>query len=89
MKRMTEGRMALWGGVNGFVTMERGTQQQVRTAVREAMQILGTDRFILSPVDNVTGDSDQVWRNVAALVETWKELRGVSWRRCQRGNYVQ
>jgi len=53
------------------------------------MQILGTDRFILSPVDNVTGDSDQVWRNVAALVETWKELRGVSWRRCQRRNYVQ
>jgi hypothetical protein len=67
--------MALWGGVNGFVTMERGTQQQVRAAVREAMQALGPNRFILSPVDNVTGDSDQVWRNVEVLVETWKELR--------------
>jgi hypothetical protein len=61
--------------VNGFVTMERGTQQQVRAAVREAMQALGPNRFILSPVDNVTGDSDQVWRNVEVLVETWKELR--------------
>ena len=76
MKRVTEGRMALWGGMNGFLTMERGTQQQVRAAVREAMQALGPDRFILSPVDNVTGDSDQVWRNVEVLVETWKELRG-------------
>ena len=27
-------------------------------------------------VDNVTADSDQVWRNVEALIETWKELRG-------------
>ena len=75
MRRETEGRMTLWGGVNGFVTMERGTQQQVRAEVREAMQRLGPDRFILSPVDNVTVDSEQVWRNVEALTETWKELR--------------
>jgi hypothetical protein len=75
MRRVSKGRMALWGGVNGFITMERGTRQQVRAAVREAMQTLGPDRFILSPVDNVTGDSDQVWGNVEALIETWREPR--------------
>jgi len=75
MKHATQGRMALWGGVNGFITMEQGTQQQVRAAVREAMEALGPDRFILSPVDNVTGDSGQTWHNVQALIETWKELR--------------
>jgi hypothetical protein len=75
LRRVTKGRMALWGGVNGFITMERGSQEQVRAEVREALRVLGPDRFILSPVDNVAGDSDQVRRNVDALIETWKQLR--------------
>ncbi len=77
MRRATQGRMTLWGGVNGFITMERGTQQAVRDEVREAMRKLGPDRFILSPVDNVTGDSEQMWENVTALIKAWEELRQV------------
>ena len=46
-----------------------------RERMQEAMEALGPDRFILSPVDNVTGDSGQTWHNVQALIETWKELR--------------
>ena len=67
--------MGLWGGVNGFVTVERGTSQQVRDAVEEALAALGPGGFILSPVDNVCDPSDAVWDNVRTLIETWKELR--------------
>lgn len=75
MRRITRGRMALWGGVNGFVTVERGTPEDVRAAVETAVRTLGPDGFILSPVDNVVDTSEDTWRNVQALVDTWKALR--------------
>jgi hypothetical protein len=75
MRRITAGRMCLWGGVNGFITVERGNEDEVRAAVAEAMEALGPERFILSPVDNVTGDSEQVWRNVEALTGEWRRGR--------------
>ncbi len=67
--------VCLWGGINGFVTVERGTEQNVRTAVRMALETLGPDGFILSPVDNIRDTSDAVWQNVLALIKAWKELR--------------
>lgn len=36
---------------------------------------MGPDRFVLSPVDNVREDRPEVWRNVEAFVEAWKERR--------------
>lgn len=73
-KAKVTGRMCLWGGVNGFVTMERGTPDQVRTAVRHALETLAPDGgFILSPVDNVTENTPTVWKNVHTLIETWRE----------------
>jgi hypothetical protein len=56
LKRMAEqvhGKMCTWGGVNGFLTVERGTQADIDAAVREAIASLGPEGFILSPVDNV------------------------------------
>ncbi|MFQ6099326.1 MAG: uroporphyrinogen decarboxylase family protein, partial [Armatimonadota bacterium] len=73
MRRRTEGRTCIWGGVNGFVTVETGSREDVRQAVREAMAELGPSGFILSPVDNVTEDSPRAWRNVEALIEAWRE----------------
>jgi len=67
--------VCLWGGMNGFVTVERGTPQQVRAAVRTAVETLGPAGFILSPVDNVTATSDAVWQNVLALIDEWKQVR--------------
>lgn len=75
-KRKLGGKICLWGGVNGFVTVERGTSDEVREATREAVRVLAAGGgFILSPVDNVTEDSDRVWTNVDALIETWRECR--------------
>lgn len=75
LKAKAAGGPALWGGVNGFVTVERGTPEEVRSAVGKAMEALGPDGFILSPVDNVCGQSEAVWRNVEALADAWKALR--------------
>ena len=76
MKRRTAGRMALWGGVNGFLTVELGDEEEVRQAVREAMDVLAPDGgFVLSPVDNVTADTPTAWRNVDVLIDEWQRLR--------------
>lgn len=75
MKARAKARLCLWGGVNGFLTVERGTPEGVRRAVEGALTALGPDGFILSPVDNIRDASDEAWRNVLALIDAWKALR--------------
>jgi len=66
---------ALWGGVSGAITVERGTEEETEAAVRRALEVLGSDGgFILSPVDNVREDTENAWRNTHRLIETWKKL---------------
>ncbi|NQU12110.1 hypothetical protein HQ590_15045 [bacterium] len=79
LKRMGDqlrGNLCTWGGVNAFVTVERGTPQQVDAAVRDAIAALGPRGFILSPVDNIRDASDQTWENVLALIRSWQTYRG-------------
>ncbi|MFB3880897.1 MAG: uroporphyrinogen decarboxylase family protein [Armatimonadota bacterium] len=71
------GRVALWGGVSGPLIVERGSEQDVRGAVEQAMGHLApTGRFVLSPVDNVTDGSEHTWRNVEAFVDSWRRIAG-------------
>jgi hypothetical protein len=72
MRRRTAGRMCLWGGVNGFLTVELGTPEAVRREAQEAVRQLGPAGFILSPVDNVTADTPKAWENVEALIGGWR-----------------
>lgn len=69
------GRVATWGGVNGFVTVERGSRGQIDAAVRAALEALGPDGFVLSPVDNVRDPSDEVWQRVEWLIDAWRRYR--------------
>jgi len=79
LKARAGGRIALWGGVNGFLTVERGEESEVRRAVEEAMGCLAPGGgFVLSPVDNVTTDTPETWRNVAALIDEWQAICGRS-----------
>ncbi len=64
-------RVCLWGGVSGAITVETGTEAEVRAAVRHAVSTLGPKGFILSPVDNITVDSPKTWRNVEVFIEEW------------------
>jgi uroporphyrinogen-III decarboxylase len=66
-------RISLWGGVSGAVTVERGTEKEVREAAREAIDALGPNGFILSPVDNITLDEPQTWRNIAIFIDEWRK----------------
>lgn len=68
--------VCLWGGVNGHLTVERGTQDQVRVEVRQAIQALAPGGgFILSPVDNVREYTPAVQDNIAALIDEWNYLK--------------
>ena len=72
LKQKLDGKMCIWGGVSGAMTVERGTPHEVRAAVREAVESLGPTGFILSPVDNITVDEPQTWSNIEVFVDEWK-----------------
>ncbi len=76
-KKILGGRVCLWGGVNGHLTVERGSTEEVRQEVRRVMHLLAPDGgFILSPVDNVRELTSQARENVLALVDEWQKLTG-------------
>ncbi len=70
------GKVCLWGGVNGAITVEEGTADDVRGAVFAALDTMrGVNGFILSPVDNITEITPNAWRNVEVLVQAWQQGR--------------
>jgi uroporphyrinogen decarboxylase len=76
-KEKLAGRVALWGGVNGHLTVEHGTSQEVRAEVRRALEVLSPGGgFILSPVDNVRENTPRARENVQVLIDEWQRLAG-------------
>lgn len=75
-KETLGGRVCLWGGVNGHLTVEQGAPEGVEREVTAALNILGPDGLILSPVDNVREDTPPALHNVDILIEAWKEHTG-------------
>ena len=71
-----KGKVCLWGGVNGHLTVEHGEAEEVAQEVRTALKELGPDGFILSPVDNVREDTPLALENVETLIHTWQEETG-------------
>jgi hypothetical protein len=77
IKQKADGRIALWGGVNGYRTVEQGSGEEVRTEVRQAIELLSPGGgFVLSLVENVRDTSEHAWRNVRVLVDEWTKLTG-------------
>jgi hypothetical protein len=69
-------KVGLWGGVNGHLTVERGTAQEVADEVAEALRLLAPGGgFVLSPVDNVREYDSRGEANVQAMLNTWRRLR--------------
>jgi uroporphyrinogen decarboxylase len=69
------GKVCMWGGVNGHMTVEQGVPNDVRTEVRQAIEILAPGGgFILSPVDNVREYNPKAQDNVNALIDEWQLL---------------
>ena len=76
LKKKADGKMCLWGGVNGPLTVEKGTKEEIEEAVERSMSILGPRGFILSPVDNLTGAVESVLGNVKIMIGAWKSCLG-------------
>ena len=73
LARQAAGKLSLWGGVNGHLTVEKGTPADVQNEVDQAMSIFrGRGGFILSPVDNVREYTPEIEANVHSLIEAWK-----------------
>jgi uroporphyrinogen-III decarboxylase len=75
MKDKLGQRVCLWGGVSGAVTVEQGTEADVRAAVRTAIETLGPTGLVLSPVDNLTVDAPHTWHNLNVFIDEWRTLR--------------
>ncbi len=73
-KEKLAGQVCLWGGVNAGHTIERGTREDVREAVRAAIAAGAPGGgFVLSTADSVW--DPKPLDNVLALIEAWKEVR--------------
>ncbi|MDI7274336.1 MAG: uroporphyrinogen decarboxylase family protein [Anaerolineae bacterium] len=71
-KRRLGPHMCLWGGINGALTLGRGTPEEVRQATAQAIRTLGPGGgFVLCPVDQIVAETP--WRNVQAMVDCWRE----------------
>jgi len=68
-------RIALAGGVSAAVTLDHGSVEEIRQAVRTAVSKLGPTGFILAPVDSVFPDTP--WPNLEAMIDAWREVRDV------------
>ena len=74
-KEKLGGKVALWGGINGHLTVEHGSSDDVRSEVRNAMETLAPGGgFILSPVDNVRENTSQAFENSHVLIDEWRRL---------------
>ena len=77
-KAKTAGKVCLWGGVNGHLTLEQGTAEQVEQEVLSALEVLSPGSgFILSPVDNVRQDTSRTKENVSRLISVWQRHNGL------------
>jgi hypothetical protein len=75
--KQVEGRLCLWGGVNGHLTVEKGTPTEVEREVDKALDLFkGKGGFILSPVDNIREFSPFIEDNVHSLIDAWKRNVG-------------
>jgi uroporphyrinogen-III decarboxylase len=74
-KQRVGDRICLWGGVNGYLTVEMGSEEEVRAEVRRAMQVLAPGSgFILSPVDNIREGTELALNNVKVLIDEWQRF---------------
>jgi len=79
LKQKIGNDICLWGGGNGFVTIEKGGEAAIRREVNDAFDILAPGGgFILSPVDNVTISTDEVFGKVDIFIDAWKKRRCVN-----------
>ncbi len=78
LKRLIGNRICIVGGVNSYLTLERGSDQDIENAVTSAIDTLAPGGgFILEPADAIMLEKEKVWRRLEVMFDTWR----------RRGNY--
>jgi len=74
IKKLAGGSVTICSGINNYHTIEKGTEYEVETAVRQAIEILGPGgRFILAPSDSILDVSENAQQNFYKMIDTWKK----------------
>ena len=75
LKEEVGGVICLRGGVNSYITVELGSEEDIDAAVKNAISILAPGGgFILSAVDAV-GMQPDAWDKVLLMIESWRRHR--------------
>ena len=68
------GRVAIIGGLNEQITLERGTPEEIRQEVMYAVQTLGPGGGLaLTPAEGIFASTP--WQSIETLIEAWREVR--------------
>ena len=74
VKSRFDGKIAIIGGLNEHITLERGTRQEIRQEVFDAVEMLGAGGGLaLSPAEGIFASTP--WESIEILIEAWKEVR--------------
>ena len=74
VKQAFDRKIAVVGGLNSAVTLERGTREEIRQEVFNAVRILGPGGgLVLTPVDCIYRGI--AWEKIEILIEAWMEAR--------------
>ncbi len=76
ISRRFKGRLCFWGELDRQQLLPRGTPEQVQAAARKMVDLFWTGRGGL--IHQAEAGADVPLENVRVLLETWKELTGVS-----------
>jgi len=72
LKLQMGGKMCLMGGINAAITVAQGSEDQIRAAIDQALEILSPGGgFILFPVDNLF--CSLPWEKVLLIVDQYKK----------------
>lgn len=66
-------RKCLWGGVSAPMHLGEGKPEEVRAAVRKAVDVFGRRGFILTAVPSIR--PYWPWENVTAMLDEWRNVR--------------
>jgi len=67
-------KIAVIGGLNAPITLERGTRQEIRQEVFDAVRFLGPGGGLaLTPAEAIFATTP--WESIEHLIEAWKEVR--------------
>ena len=74
IKARMDGKIAVAGGLNSPITLERGTRDQIRQEVHDAVQALGAGGGLaLTPAEAIF--STTPWASIETVMEAWREVR--------------